>query len=568
MIKVIVLSDTIRFKINISKGLKLAYKMRKSFFSLDNNIYEIKTGSEIFGRNHKLLSGRTDHSISKNHFLVVHYGDITEIIDLGSTNGTFINGTQLEQFTSHPLNNNDDIRVGNSTFKYIMQEPSLDFSSIFPQEDLRETPILGEKTSGSNKTLFAKINPSLDESIVFDPSRTDLEFLTNVNKRLSFLYEFGYSIGNIFDIDELMDKVMQEIFHILPVDRGLVFLAMGGNMQPSTFWDKTGKKDAKEVEYSKTLIEQVANERKSILTSDFTKDERFISSESIIALHLKSTIVVPILRGDELYGIIQLDSTTKGGQLTEDDLKIITLIANQAAINIKNSHLIDEIKEQIRIRNSLGRYLGPSLTEHIIQNKINLEFSGEERHVTILFSDIRGFSTIVEQHKATEIIDVLNLYYTKMTDIIFKNQGFIDKVIGDALLCVFGIPISLENHADLAMKSAIEMLDTLTELNKECFAPINVNIQIGIGINTGKVVHGNIGSQDRPEVTVLGDAVNISQRLSDVAAPNQILLTEQTIKELNNKYNLHKVGLLSLKGKTEKVLVYTVGSEKPIPENL
>lgn len=533
--------------------------MRKPFFSLDNNLFEIHTGSEIFGRNHKLFSGRTDHSISKNHFISLHYSDKTEIIDLGSTNGTFINGVQIEQFTLHIIKNNDDVRVGNTTIKFVLQEVGMDFTSLFSKEDLKEKPILGETTSGSGKTLFAKINPSISESIAFDSSRTDVEFLTNVNRRLSFLYEFGHSIGNIFDIDELMNKVMKEIFHILPVDRGLVFLAINGIVQLRAFWDKSGKKDTKDVEYSKTLIDQVANERKSILTADFTKDDKFISSESILALHLKSTIVVPIIRRDEFYGIIQLDSTTQGGQLTEDDLKIITLIANQVAINIKNSHLIEEIKEQIQIRNTLGRYLGPSLTENIIQNKINLEFGGEERFVTILFSDIRGFSTIVEQHKATEIIDVLNLYYTEMTNIIFANNGFIDKVIGDALLCVFGIPIPLDNHADWAMKSAIEMIQMLEELNRNHFAPIDMNIQIGIGINTGKVVHGNIGSQDRPEVTVLGDAVNISQRLSDVAAPNQILVTEQTIKELNNTYNIHQVGLLSLKGKTEKVLVYTIG---------
>ncbi len=532
--------------------------MRKPFFVYGDNKYKVKTGSEILGRNHEFFSGRTDHSISKTHFMSINYGDKIEIIDLGSTNGTFVNGAQLQPFQPYPIKNNDEVRVGNTPFVYELQETTQDLSSVFSTDDLRETPILGEKASTGGKTLFAKIDPSINESIAFDASRTDIEFLTNINKRLSFLYEFGDSIGNIFDINNLMDKVMEEIFKILPVDRGLVFLASNAQMTPHKFWDKTGKKDAKDSDYSKTLIEQVAKERQSILTSDFAEDERFSSSESIIALHLKSTIAVPIIRKEELYGIIQLDSTTKGGQLTEDDLKIITLIANQVAVNIKNSHLIDEIKEQTRMKNTLERYLGPTLTDHIIQEKINLEFSGEEQYVTILFSDIRGFSTIVEQHKADEIINLLTLYYTKMTEVVFKNQGFIDKVIGDALLCVFGIPMKLDNHADLAVISAKEMLEKLAELNKEYFSTMNIDMGIGIGINTGKVVHGNIGGSDRPEVTVLGDAVNVAQRLSSVAAPNQILISEQTTKELQKECDLQKIGLLTLKGKKEKVLVYKV----------
>jgi len=213
---------------------------------------------------------------------------------------------------------------------------------------------------------------------------------------------------------------------------------------------------------------------------------------------------------------------------------------------------------QAQVKNSLERYLGPKLVSHLIENKINLEQNGQERLVSILFSDIRGFTPLSEKLRPVQVIKILSLYFSKMTEIIFKFDGFIDKFIGDAVFTIFGIPIFMQDHANLALATAIEMQKELEKMNQEIFRPMGIELNIGIGINTGNVIYGNIASMERPEVTILGDSVNIAERLCSIAKPGQILISADSLRYLKKTDNLEKVGLMKLKGKEDKVLVYSV----------
>jgi len=215
----------------------------------------------------------------------------------------------------------------------------------------------------------------------------------------------------------------------------------------------------------------------------------------------------------------------------------------------------------------MERYLSPQLVGELYKAKLNLEAIGKKQTTTILFSDIRDFTSISEQMSAEEVVTILNQYLSTMTDIIFKNEGTIDKFIGDAIMTVFGAPVSHSDDPLRAIKTAIEMNKALIEFNKK-YTDLKIPIKIGIGINTGEVIAGSIGSDKRLDYTVIGDSVNLSSRIEGLTKYYKcpILISENTYKQISNDNNksysdlfcLREVDSVIVKGKTEHIKIYDV----------
>jgi len=175
---------------------------------------------------------------------------------------------------------------------------------------------------------------------------------------------------------------------------------------------------------------------------------------------------------------------------------------------------------------------------------------------TIFFTDIIGFTPLSEQMPPREINLLLNQFFSRMTDIIFKYDGTLDKYIGDSLMAVFGAPMEKKNDPERAILAALEMKRELRVIMKKTEPERKFDIRIGI--NTGRVVAGNIGSPNRMEYTVIGDPVNIASRLESIAEPNQILIGEETYMHVKRKFKINKVGPKKVKGRTAEVMVYEV----------
>ena len=175
---------------------------------------------------------------------------------------------------------------------------------------------------------------------------------------------------------------------------------------------------------------------------------------------------------------------------------------------------------------------------------------------TILFTDIIGFTPLSERMPPREINMILNQFFSRMTDIIFEYEGTLDKYIGDALMALFGAPIEKEGDAERAIMAALKMRKELAELMASTEKEKRFNVRIGI--NTGRVVAGNMGSPKRMDYTVIGDPVNIASRLESIAEPNQILIGEETYKLVKGKFNISKVGARQVKGKARGIMVYEV----------
>jgi adenylate cyclase len=311
---------------------------------------------------------------------------------------------------------------------------------------------------------------------------------------------------------------------------------------------------------SKTIADRVVKDRVSILTSDAQVDPRFGSGDSIRFHGIRSAMCAPLWNKDQVIGIIHVDSPMLTNCFNLNDLDLLTALANYAAVAVERARLNQKIVAEEKKRERLGRFLSPQVTSRILATS---ESQGaalgvpEIREVSVLFADIVGFTTMSEKMSPAAVSLLLNEYLSRMTDIIFKYEGTLDKYIGDAIMAVFGAPLDMPDHAARSIKAALEMRERLEEFNAERKeGPL---LKIRIGINSGKAVAGEIGSINKKEYTVLGDTVNTASRLeSSVAKPMMVVIGENTYHAVKDQFDCRSLGNATLKGKENEVAVFEV----------
>ena len=244
------------------------------------------------------------------------------------------------------------------------------------------------------------------------------------------------------------------------------------------------------------------------------------------------------------------------------DWSLVTVIGTIVWSHLIYNNFARENRLKLQIKKQFEHYLEPKMVKKLQKNPNLLKLGGETKELTFLFSDIRGFTPISEKYKTNPqgLTKVINKFLTPMTDIIMKNGGTIDKYMGDCIMAFWNAPIDTKNHKELAIKSALEMIDKLKELNENNGFGDNNKLNIGIGINSGKAVVGNMGSEQRFDYSVLGDAVNLASRLEGVSKNYDATLVvgEDTYKDVATQFNFKKLDDVQVKGKTEKVSIYSI----------
>ncbi|WP_413612905.1 CHASE2 domain-containing protein [Bdellovibrio sp. HCB-110] len=222
-----------------------------------------------------------------------------------------------------------------------------------------------------------------------------------------------------------------------------------------------------------------------------------------------------------------------------------------------------EEKKKRELKSTFSKYVSPAVVDELLKDAANLKLGGRRERMTAFFSDVRGFTTISEKLSPEELSRVLNLYLTPMTDIVFKNSGTLDKYMGDAIMAFFGAPVKDKNHAEHACRCALESLKKLEELQKT-FAEKNLPmIDIGIGINTGDMSVGNMGSNIVQNYTIMGDSVNLASRLEGINKEygTRIVISEFTYAEVKNSFTAREIDRVRVKGKLEPVRIYELVCE-------
>ena len=221
--------------------------------------------------------------------------------------------------------------------------------------------------------------------------------------------------------------------------------------------------------------------------------------------------------------------------------------------------MIEDISSEKRVKSTMSRYMDPSLADQLIEGGEDV-LGGKSSTATVLFSDIRGFTTFTEELGAQGTVTLLNEYFTVMVDCIQREEGMLDKFIGDAIMAVFGMPFAHDDDEDRGVRAAVSMIADLRDFNQEREARGQMAIDMGIGLNTDEIVSGNIGSPKRMDYTVIGDGVNLAARLESACKQYaaRILISENTYKKLRGTYRSREIDKVVVKGKTEPVGVYEV----------
>lgn len=214
------------------------------------------------------------------------------------------------------------------------------------------------------------------------------------------------------------------------------------------------------------------------------------------------------------------------------------------------------------LRTLFGRYVSPAVLDTLLRDPSKVRLGGEKRHMSVLFSDLRGFTNMSEGMSPEGLVSLMNTYLSAMTDIVFEQKGILDKYIGDAVMAFWNAPLDQSEHPVLAAKTALRMCETLHRLNQENAFGENRVLKVGIGIHTGDMVVGNVGSATRHDYTVIGDNVNLASRVEGLNKEygTEILVTEATAKELGTGFLLRKVDMVAVKGKKEAVGLYELMS--------
>jgi adenylate cyclase len=235
-------------------------------------------------------------------------------------------------------------------------------------------------------------------------------------------------------------------------------------------------------------------------------------------------------------------------------------LATEKGKNLGVVVIADDITQEQRLMSTLCRYVTRQVAEQILKDRDRLKLGGTRSNVAVLFSDIRNFTTISEQMRAEEVVMMLNDYFTRMLEPVFRYEGTLDKFIGDALMAVFGAPIEVENSAERAVLAALDMRRALKWYNQDRMGRGDPPIDNGIGITQGEAVSGNIGSEQRMDYTVIGDTVNTASRLEGLTKNYdcKILVNEEVYKEIKDKIPCVDLGVAHVKGKEGGVRIYGV----------
>lgn len=360
------------------------------------------------------------------------------------------------------------------------------------------------------------------------------------------------------DILQLVHRVLAFAFDNLPADEGLFLLrdADTGQLVPRAIRSRVGQPE--EVQISDSLVREMLETRKSVLTMDAVVDSRFGSSETVAGARMRSAIGVPIIAGDVVHGAILLVARTHVSRFEETDLEVLEAIAAQTSLWLEVAELTRQMTAEAATRERLSRFMSPALVELVSTGKLQVGESGIQQEATILFADVRGFTTLSENLEPADVVQLLNHHFDAMVELVFGHGGTLDKFLGDALMAIWGAPMKRPNDELRAIACALQMLGRVKEMNEAREREGKRLLEIGIGINTGRVVFGAMGATRRMDLTVIGDAVNTAHRLCERALPGQLVVGETTFRKYMDQFDAEALAPMQLKGKKQTTRAFLV----------
>jgi class 3 adenylate cyclase len=240
------------------------------------------------------------------------------------------------------------------------------------------------------------------------------------------------------------------------------------------------------------------------------------------------------------------------GSARGDEIGELTRSLGEMAVDLEKGEI------EAKLRGDLSRFMSPQLVDAIVKGEHSLSLGGKRAQVSVVFADVVGFTPLAEAREAEQIVALLNELFSMLTEIVFRHGGTVDKFVGDCIMAVWGAPVAQDDHAERALAAAEDMMRFLETANEEWKEKYDVEIRLGIGVNSGEAIVGNIGSSKRMEYTVIGDVVNVAARLEAIAQPNQVLVSESTKELVGDAFALQKLGSRKLTGRATETAVFAL----------
>ena len=400
----------------------------------------------------------------------------------------------------------------------LIQKPNKDLNLLSYSE---KNCVLGPFMSGKNLNGCIILYDKENRNGLIDFDQYDLRFFKSIVKKISLSYDNIILLENIKKSKKLIDNIMSSI------STGIVKVNLIG-----------------EIEYiNDSAIDIFKFKNENLLNNHYAMvfENNLNLVELIDFAESRSHILY-----EENLSILKTDSD-------ETHINLTISPVFEDGINSGSVISFEDLSDINKVKSTFKKYVSENIVDELLLNDSSLELGGVEQDVCVLFSDIRGFTAMSETLEPSKVVKLLNAFFDKMIDVVFKYNGTLDKIIGDELMVLYGAPLKKKDDIKNAVNTAKEMFTTLDKFNKEMVADGFPELSIGIGINYGKVICGNIGSEQQMNYTVIGDTVNLASRLCSAANPGEIIISDSVHKELKEEHKFILSEDLVLKGKRKPV---------------
>jgi adenylate cyclase len=559
--------------------LKLKTTIEGSERSFPLATQEVRIGRG--GDNEIVLS---DFSVSRRHAALRREPEGWFIYDLMSTNGVQLNQVAVKKA---PVRSGDRLKVGIFELQLEGEDdavraisatkttPAAPLPPVTPPASPMppSPPIAAGASPIGNATI---VRPLSDFSLDFGLASKDAEMRADKRKQLDqaygskifgFLTKLAQMLIKADSVDDVLIRVMEICFEALPVDRGFMLLRDDDHgeivCELARFKDRIELRPQSEVPVSKTMLETVMNQRIALLTYDALSDQRLAGGESIRIHQIRAAMCAPLWSGEKIIGVMQVDSPFHAGTFNEQDLDLLTALANYAAVAVERLRNAKKVEQERRLRSRLERYHSPAVIEEVLRGGASQEMEVQRTlkltEATVLFGDLAGFTAFSERARPEEVAELLEGYFTHSVEAIFEAGGTLDKFIGDCVMAFFGAPMAQPDHAVRAVRAAIEIQQALREWNADRERRGLQVVKARIALNSGPMMVGDIGSNRRVDYTVLGNTVNVAARLEESVAPaGEIAIGAETFRLLDGAIPTEPLGEFALKGLQQKITAYRV----------
>lgn len=466
---------------------------------------ELSPGTYICGRDPGCDIPIASLTVSRKHARITLTNSCVIIEDLGSSGGTFVNSVRIFEPTEAPL-------------------PTVFFLDYVSIEVFPSVSAAAELETDSEVSL------ALDAAQHAPPPMKGLA--EQARHRLELLYDLPLKLAAEKDLGRLFKLILERVLDLIPgAVRGALLIKEHGTGKLAV--RASVPESAPPI--SRKLILRAITEQTGFIWGDNASDHEDIS-QSMAAIRIRTGMYAPLVWEGESIGVLFVDNPERRQAFSQDDLQFLLSVAHYAASAVANQLLQHEIAQNNRTLEHLLTNFSPKIRGRLLEKSREgrLQPGGEKSVVTILLSDLRGFTRTSMNLDSQEVVDMLNDYFHVLGEEIFRHDGTIDKFIGDAVLAIFGSPEADPYHAWKAVCAAIEMHGRMHAVNERRIAAGLPHCHLGVGIYTGEVLHGFIGAEDRLEFTVIGDTVNKASRYCDAAQPGEIVIGPLTQEAIAN----------------------------------